>query len=458
MLATDTALDGYPCALPVPFSGIFGVSEPTQVYRPRKPQASPLFMLLQSHFESVKGEWEDRFESRYGYWRSFVDETVARYLDCGVLENGFARVFCDQCRFQFFVAFSCKTRDLCPSCAAKRAAVFASFLRDEVLEPVGLAQWVFTLPKMLRPTFLYRRELLGELPRLAWDTVRELMAAADQQHQPRPGMVAVVQSFGNTLRWNPHLHALVSRGGWSPDGLWVPVPYVDERAAELLFRHKVLKLLTEQGCLDQARLELLLSWKKNTGFGVHNTVTVHPEDGEGLERLARYLLRPPVSLSRLSFEGPKGRVRYQAKSADHRPVSTLFPQESAAETLDPLEFLARVIVHIPEPRKHLIRYYGNFSCRARAKRRQQLERHPQESHELASTASLAPSTQAASLKARRAWAQLIKRIYHSDPLLCPNCGSELRVIAFIVERCTILKILRHLETLAGAERGPPQVH
>jgi hypothetical protein len=53
------------------------------------------------------------------------------------------------------VAFSCKGRGLCPSCGAKRAADLAAFLVDEVVEDVGHAHWVFTIPKMLRIYFLH---------------------------------------------------------------------------------------------------------------------------------------------------------------------------------------------------------------------------------------------------------------------------------------------------------------
>ena len=75
---------------------------------------------------------------------------------------------CEDCRAELLVALSCSRRGFCPSCAAKRAAIFAVLLREEILEPVGHAQWVFTIPKMLRPYFLYHRELLGKLSRAAW--------------------------------------------------------------------------------------------------------------------------------------------------------------------------------------------------------------------------------------------------------------------------------------------------
>jgi hypothetical protein len=57
---------------------------------------------------------------------------------------------------------------------------------------------------------------------------------------------------------------------------------------------------------------------------------------------------------------------------------------------------------------------------------------------------------------RRSWAQLIKRIYEVDPLVCPSCGSEMKVIAFITEHDVIDAILRHLQRKqAEEERGPP---
>jgi hypothetical protein len=50
--------------------------------------ASPLYRLLDEHFDAFRGRYEDRFERQYGRWRDVVDEVVARYLECGVLEAG----------------------------------------------------------------------------------------------------------------------------------------------------------------------------------------------------------------------------------------------------------------------------------------------------------------------------------------------------------------------------------
>ena len=78
------------------------------------------------------------------------------------------------------------------------------------------------------------------------------MIAAVDDETFRPGMVAVVQTAGDLANWQPHVHAMVSRGGWTRDGEWVPVPYVDEHSAELLFRHKVMRLLQDEGLLPRS--------------------------------------------------------------------------------------------------------------------------------------------------------------------------------------------------------------
>jgi hypothetical protein len=64
------------------------VESACRVYRPRDPRKTALWGLLDTLYERVKGAWEERFERRYGFWRGLADEAVARYLDCGVWDNG----------------------------------------------------------------------------------------------------------------------------------------------------------------------------------------------------------------------------------------------------------------------------------------------------------------------------------------------------------------------------------
>ncbi len=162
-------------------------------------------------------------------------------------------------------------------------------------------------------------------------------------------------------------------------------------------------IIWSRGFIDATRIDLLDSWKcGHTGFSAHNSVTVRADDYDGIERLARYLLRPPLSLDRLSLE--PGLARYRHKQA---------PQQSD-EPFDPAELLARMLMHVPAPRLHLVRYFGRYAhvCRA----------------------------------------QLIRSIYEVDPLLCTGCGARMRILSFITDlkKCHphIGRLLRESRILA----------
>ena len=170
---------------------------------------------------------------------------------------------------------------------------------------------------MLRPYFLFHRELLTELARAGYETVHELMAAAVDDKNVRLGMVASIQTFSDNLAWNPHLHCIVSRGVWRADGQWVPVPYIDTHAAEILFREKVFRLLQAHDLLSDERIKILRSWRYS-GFSIDNDVYLYPSDTQALETLSRYIVRCPVSLQRLDYDKKSNYVLYQPKSKNRK--------------------------------------------------------------------------------------------------------------------------------------------
>lgn len=154
-------------------------------------------------------------------------------------------------------------------------------------------------------------------------------------------MVAVVQTFGERVNFHPHVHAIVSRGGWRKDGTWIPVAYADPAEAEKVFRHHVLSFLRKRGLIDEERVRLLLSWR-HTGFSVHNSVVVEPEDPPAVERLIRYMMRPPVALDRLEYDEAAGVIEIRS-----RPGSDDEPDGEARERVDADELVARVIAQVP---------------------------------------------------------------------------------------------------------------
>jgi hypothetical protein len=166
-------------------------------------------------------------------------------------------------------------------------------------------------------------------------------------------------------------------------------------------------------------------------------------------------MRPPISLERVQWGG-EGVVHYRAKEGhDGRAM----PAGDTAEAFDPADFLARVIMHIPDPHRHLVGYYGWHSNVSRGQRRRALEDQPSANVDRAPSLML-EEAQARSPEARalrRSWAEMIKRVYEINPLVCPECGSEMKIIAFIIDHSVVDKILRHLKRREeeGRGRGPP---
>jgi hypothetical protein len=237
------------------------------IYRPRHPERTVLYRVLFHHFERFVAEYEERFEKAYGYFRPIIKEVVEKYLDCGNPRCGFAWIRCRDCRAEHLLMFSCKTRGFCPSCHAKR---LEEWMREMLLLDVPHRQVVFTIPKMLRLFFKFKRRLLGDLCRCA---VRALLfyfqAAAGKTLEP--GVVAVIQTFGDRINFHPHLNFLVTEGGVDKAGVFHRLGSFDDARLAEVFAREVLGFLVRKELLSPEWAERLLSWR-HTGFNVHSRV------------------------------------------------------------------------------------------------------------------------------------------------------------------------------------------
>ena len=170
----------------------------------------------------------------------------------------------------------------------------------------------------------------------------------------------------------------------------------------------------------------------HTGFNVHSKVRA--ESKEEAERIGKYMIRPVLSLRRLSLDEAKGQVVYQYGK-----------NSTESEHMDYLEFIARVTSHIPEKGQVMIRYYGIYANAHRGKKKK---------------AGVDPSCpliieDEVSFPLSRGWAEMIKKVYEIDPLICPKCGGTMRIVSFIEDYKGIDKIIKHLKLTFKAERPPP---
>src|SRR3989337_3828337 len=88
-----------------------------------------------------------------------------------------ARVRCEECGYDCFVAYSCRCRVVCPSCSTKRSILFGEKVR-EIVKPVSHLHITFTIPKILRAYFRRNRKLLKFLVQSANWTVEKYFTGA----------------------------------------------------------------------------------------------------------------------------------------------------------------------------------------------------------------------------------------------------------------------------------------
>lgn len=408
-------------------------------YKPRVDRKSVYFLCVQDHYEKLKSVWEERYQQGFGYWRSFVTDVIYKYLECGDLHFGFARVKCRECKHEYLLPFSCKCRHFCPSCHQRRVVEFGEWLCEEVLKKVGHRQWVFSIPKRLRVYFMYDRKLLATLSQCAWKVLSMHLKQGTSDENAAPGAVVAVQTFGDFFNFNPHLHIVATDGCFDSNGNFITGPEPDPKELEDAFRWEVLKLLKDAGKINDLVIENMMGWY-HSGFNVYCGTVINPFDQEGLERLAQYIIRAPISQERMAYvpasEALDGVARVIYKAKDGRTTKTFLA----------MDWLAHLITHIPNKGEQLVRYYGYYSNKARGMRKK------------TDTDMLVPAlidTEISKKEFRKNWSQLIQKIYHADPLVCPKCSGKMRVISFIEEPDVIKAILLHLDLWVDRNHDPP---
>ena len=166
---------------------------------------------------------------------------------------------------------------------------------SNVLKNIPHRHFVFSIPKIIRIYFLFGRSLLKELSRIAWEVLSLYYKNSVNKDNTIPAAAASIQTFGDFLGFNPHLHILVSDGCFGECGMFY-ASNIDINAEELepLFRHKVLSMLKKKRLITDRVVELISSWR-HSGFNVYCGERIYPKSSQPMENLARYIIRASFS-------------------------------------------------------------------------------------------------------------------------------------------------------------------
>jgi hypothetical protein len=184
------------------------------------------------------------------------------------------------------------------------------------------------------------------------------------------------------------------------------------------------------------------------GVNVHVGSAIDGRDRKRLERLCRYMARPPVSQERLEVTGA-GQVVYRFKRA--------WRSGAHGVVLDPLDFVARLVALIPPPHFNMLRYHGVFAARAKVRNEVVPGPPPQQPEpvqlQLALEAELLPDEGSARPAPRHPWAWLLQRVFAVDVMTCPRCRGRMRLVKIAN---TPDEVERALAELGLGPRPPPR--
>ena len=212
---------------------------------------------------------------------------------------------------------------------------------------------------------------------------------------------------------------------------------------------KVRRLgIIERGHFDGAVLEGERC-ASHRGFSLHANVSCEAEEREKLEHMVRYIARPPVAIDRLHKRGD-GLITYRLKKKYRDGTERLL--------FSPMELMEKLAALVPKPRSHVTRYHGLFAPHSKNRHKIVLGKPKAKSE--AETENAAAEKKVKS-DSRMSWAKLLNRVFKVDITECQFCRGEVKVVAAIMEKAVIERILKHLnlpteQPAIHPARPPPQ--
>ena len=271
---------------------------------------------------------------------------------------------CPEGHFSTEQFHACRHRS-CPRCAPRSQAAWIDAELTRLL-PCPHFHVVFTLPHDLLPLWEFNRErLIG----VFFDCVRRALLdlLADPRHLgATPGLLMALHTWGRNLSHHPHVHALLSAGGLTPQGVWRSTRagyLVPLKPLQRLFSGKLLASL--RALLDAAELSLpprqpLLHWREllRALYRKHWNIQINPAYASGRSvtlYLARYARGGPVPQQRALFMNQR---TVSFDYTDHRDAL------SKRLHLHAHEFIARILWHAPPKGVHTVRHAGLYAAAA----------------------------------------------------------------------------------------------
>ena len=271
-------------------------------------------------------------------------------LLCQHPSKGFIRYNCSNCKETKIVHFNCNGK-LCTNCGKKQTDLWASKVQRRLF-PVTNRHIVFTMPDELWKVIEHDKKLID----VAFRTIPIVISKAFSYKYPnlkiKPGVFAVLHTYGEDLKFNVHFHTLTTEGGITNNGEWRNA-FVSYESLRKVWQYHLLTRLKEAmpQTKDNAQFIDRMFKQYPNGFYVRAKDRTPKEKQDLIKYLARYVRHPAIAQSRItSYDGNTVTFICNKKTNEEKYI-----------TMDVDEFITAILRHLPEKNYHLIRYQGAYS-------------------------------------------------------------------------------------------------
>ena len=328
-------------------------------------------------------------------------ENISKMIHCGDPSFGGAMYGCPHCGKLKFVPFRCHSR-FCPTCGNKYTMDRTTSMSFKLVN-VTHRHCVFTIDENLREFFLKDRSLLDCLFHSVNSVITRMFFKMNKSKNFTPGFIMVLHTFGRDLKWNPHIHCLISEGGYSDDGFWRNVKHFDYTFLRNAFRTALLNEMESKIGSSFKKVKAKCYREHQQGFYVYAKPNLC-DPRIVVKYIGRYLGRPVIATSRIDkYDGEMVTFHYN-RHEDEQYIE---------ETIPAMEFIQRLIRHIPEKHFKMIRYGGIYA------------RHREIDSKLYRAIS---KSKHHIYRSFNQWRTAILSSFGYDPLVCPDCQHRMEFL------------------------------
>ncbi|ODS38062.1 MAG: hypothetical protein A7316_08625 [Candidatus Altiarchaeales archaeon WOR_SM1_86-2] len=307
-----------------------------------------------NHIFTHNSNWEVYKHKHLDELREVEIKEIEKMLQCQNNPRGYFVYACPNCGEVKIIHFGCNSR-ICTHCGKKYADKWAENLAKNTFD-VPHRHCVMTIAEQLRPIFKeYRECLLKILMDCAITAISDMMEWK-LGREVTPGVVVVIHTYGKDMKFNPHIHALVTEGGFKENSAWVSVNKFPYKMLRKAWQYQILTRVKEviPDTSENRRLIDFLFKNYPEGFYVRAKDSIKSKRKLSAY-IGRYIRHPAVAECRITnYDGKTVTFYYDEKNEKGEVIKRHYV------TMSVEEFISALIGHIPDTQFKTVRYYGVY--------------------------------------------------------------------------------------------------